>query len=49
MYTGLYEINAAFFTGRSAKITLFINDVPVLSREVRHAALSHATETHFHS
>jgi hypothetical protein len=32
--TGLYEINAAFFTGRSAKITLFINDVPVLSREV---------------
>jgi hypothetical protein len=35
----LYEINAAFFTSRSAKITLFVNDVPVLSRETSPATL----------
>eukprot|EP00455_Lapot_gusevi_P039248 TRINITY_DN4398_c0_g2_i1.p1 TRINITY_DN4398_c0_g2~~TRINITY_DN4398_c0_g2_i1.p1 ORF type:complete len:545 (+),score=138.43 TRINITY_DN4398_c0_g2_i1:124-1758(+) len=30
---GLYEICAAFFTTRPAKVTLFVNDIPVLSRE----------------
>ena len=36
---GLYEISGAFFTSRSAKVTLFINDIPVLSRESTPATL----------
>jgi hypothetical protein len=36
---GLYEICSAFFTSRSAKVTLFINDIPVLSRESTPATL----------
>lgn len=36
---GLYEIETGFFTSKSAKITLFINDVPVYSRESNSATL----------
>ncbi len=38
-FTIRYEISAAFFTSRSAKVTLFINDIPVLSRESSPATL----------
>ena len=43
LLSGLYEINAGFFTTRSAKIILLINDVPVLARESNSGGFLHLT------